>query len=72
MNIIIFLGGFLVGMIISLVVVEYQTRRDIASLIKALREQSEFIDSFSQSAKDVCDMNGELIKTCEQILNLLP
>lgn len=72
MNIIIFLGGFLVGMIISLIVVEYQTRRDIASLIKALQEQSEFIDSFSQSAKDVCNMNKELIETCKQIINLLP
>lgn len=72
MNIIIFLGGFLIGTIISLVVIEHQTSRDIARLVKALQEQDEFIDKFSQSAKDVCNMNKELIETCKQIINLLP
>lgn len=72
MNIIIFLGGFLIGTIISLVVIEHQTSRDIARLVKALQEQSEFIDELSQSAKNSLTMNAELIETCKQLINLLP
>ena len=72
MNVLIFLGGFLIGLVVALVVVEYSTSRSIARLIKALQEQSEFIDKLSQSAKDSLAMNTELIETCKQLINLLP
>lgn len=72
MNVIIFLGGFLIALVIALVVVEHVRSRDTANLVKVIREQSEFIDKLSKSAEDISNLNAELIETCKQLINLLP
>jgi hypothetical protein len=66
------MGGFLIGLVIALAVVEYRTSRDIASLIKIIREQSVFIDKLNQSTKDILNTDAELIELCKNLINMLP